>query len=82
MTPFNTTLNTTLQRAHQARKRVNATRLRLDAAKARFKGTKPERQPHIRPEVEHAEDEFVAAVEEAMSLMKAVVEDVHFSYPS
>lgn len=73
--PVNATLATTIQQAMLARKRVQSARLRLDAVKSRFKATRPDRQETVRPEVERAEDEFVALVEEAMTLMKAVVED-------
>jgi len=73
--PLSATLNTTIHRAMQARKKVQNTRLRLDAAKARFKAALPERQHTIRSEVETIEDDFVSTVEEALKYMKAVLED-------
>lgn len=72
--PFNTTLNTNIQFAMKARRNVQSTRLALDAAKARYKSTKAEKSEAARLEIEQAEDQFVAAVEEATTLMKSVLE--------
>jgi hypothetical protein len=74
--PFNTTLNTSIQFAMKARRNVQSTRLTLDAAKARYKNTKAEKSEAARLEIEQAEDQFVAAVEEGITLMKAVLENV------
>jgi len=74
--PFNTTLNTTIQFAMRARRNVNSTRLALDSAKRRYKSTRGERSEAAKLEVEQAEDQFVAAVEEATTLMKSVLETV------
>jgi Bin/amphiphysin/Rvs domain for vesicular trafficking len=71
---FATTLNTSIQFANKARKNVQNARLTLDAAKASAKTAKPEKQAAARLEVEHAEDEFVAATEEAVSVMKNVLD--------
>ncbi|KAI9230009.1 MAG: hypothetical protein DHS80DRAFT_12928 [Piptocephalis tieghemiana] len=73
--PINTTLTTTIDRAVRARKQVQSARLSLDASRARFKAAREDKKGAIRPEVEQAEDQFVALVEEAMTLMKAVMED-------
>ncbi|KAF9583437.1 hypothetical protein BGW38_009462 [Lunasporangiospora selenospora] len=73
--PFGTTLNTQIGFAMKARRNVQNARLTLDSAKAQYKTTKPERSEAIRLEVEQAEDQFVAAVEEATTLMKAVLEN-------
>ena len=67
---LNTTLNTSLQFASRARRQVQATRLALDAAKTAARSARPERADAARGEVEKAEDEFVAAVEEATGVMK------------
>ncbi|CAG8536903.1 7638_t:CDS:2 [Acaulospora morrowiae] len=72
--PFNVTLNTNLQYAMKARRNVQSTRLSLDAVKARNKNARPERSEVARLEIEQAEDKFVAAVEEATTLMKSVLE--------
>ncbi|KAG9290905.1 hypothetical protein G9A89_011055 [Geosiphon pyriformis] len=72
--PFTTTLNTNLQFAMKARRNVHSTRLSLDAAKARYKSVKAERNEAARLEIEQAEDLFVAAVEEATTLMRSVLE--------
>lgn len=69
-TAFATTLNTSLNFATKARKNVHNARLTLDAVKQSAKTARPERQAEARAEVEHAEDEFVAATEEAVSVMK------------
>jgi hypothetical protein len=71
---FATTLNTSIQFATKARKNVQNARLTLDAAKADAKNARPEKQAAARIEVEHAEDEFVAATEEAVSVMKNVLD--------
>ncbi|KAG5367925.1 Protein GVP36 [Yarrowia sp. C11] len=67
---FHTTLNTSLQFAAKARANVRNARLTLDAVKASAKAAKPEQQGAARAEVEQAEDEFVAATEEAVGVMK------------
>lgn len=71
---FATTLNTSIQFANKARKNVQNARLTLDAAKASAKSAKPEKQAAARLQVEQAEDEFVAATEEAVSVMKNVLD--------
>ncbi|KAJ2157779.1 BAR domain-containing protein [Coemansia sp. RSA 552] len=60
--------------AQGARKDVNTARLQLDAAKAGFRNAKPQHADAARREVESCEDRFVTAVEQAMKLMRAVVE--------
>lgn len=65
-----TTLHTSLQFAQRARRQVHLTRLALDAAKTVARSARPERADAARGEVEKAEDEFVAAVEEATGVMK------------
>jgi hypothetical protein len=69
-TALSTTLNTSLQFAQKARRNVHNARLTLDSAKASAKAARPERQAEARAQVEQAEDEFVAATEEAVSVMK------------
>lgn len=69
-----TTLNTSLNFASKARRNVANARLSLDAAKAAAKSARPEKQAQARIEVEQAEDEFVAAIEEAISVMKNVLD--------
>ncbi|ORY82617.1 BAR domain-containing family protein [Protomyces lactucae-debilis] len=71
---LSTTLNTTLQFATRARKTVYSTRLSLDAAKTAAKNARPDKADAARIEVERAEDEFVAAVEEATTVMKSCLE--------
>lgn len=71
---FATTLNTSLKFAGKARSNVHKARLNLDAAKAAAKAARPERQVAARVEVEQAEDEFVAATEEAVSVMKNILD--------
>lgn len=78
--PMQTTLNTTLEQALKARRNVQSARLSLDACKARYRSARPERSDAARLEVEQAEDHFVAAVEEATSLMKAALENVRAYY--
>ncbi|EOO03810.1 putative bar domain protein [Phaeoacremonium minimum UCRPA7] len=87
---WTTTLNTNLMFATRARKNVEKARLTLDAAKARAKGTtwklpgstsprtetheEHEISPEAQEEIEKAEDEFVTQTEEAVGVMKNVLD--------
>ncbi|ROT39460.1 BAR domain-containing protein [Sodiomyces alkalinus F11] len=86
---WTTTLNTNLMFASRARKNVEKSRLNLDAVKARAHGTTwqlghsssraEEPQSHelsseAQEEVEKAEDEFVTQTEEAVAIMKNVLD--------
>ncbi|RFU73575.1 bar domain [Trichoderma arundinaceum] len=85
---WNTTLNTNLTFATRARKNVENSRLTLDAVKARVKGTTFKLGGHSRTErpdeaelssdaqeeIEKAEDEFVTQTEEAVGVMKNVLD--------
>ncbi|KAL0095216.1 hypothetical protein J3Q64DRAFT_1713824 [Phycomyces blakesleeanus] len=73
--PTQTTLKTSIEQALKARRKVQSVRLSLDACKGRYRAARPERSDAARLEVEQAEDLFVAAVEEATSLMKAALEN-------
>ncbi|KAJ2821595.1 BAR domain-containing protein, partial [Coemansia erecta] len=72
--PLSVTLDSSIALAQNARKQVQSARLTLDANKAAFKNAKPGKADAARVEVERAEDQFVTVVEEAMKLMRAVVE--------
>ncbi|KAA8636647.1 hypothetical protein SMACR_12585 [Sordaria macrospora] len=84
---WNTTLNTNLKFATRARQNVEKARLNLDAVKARVKGTTwrlpgtaapahddHELSPEAQEEIEKAEDEFVTQTEEAVAVMKNVLD--------
>ncbi|KAK0715791.1 BAR domain-containing family protein [Lasiosphaeris hirsuta] len=86
---WNTTLNTNILFATRARKSVEKARLTLDAVKARVKGTtwklgatSPRTEIHddhelsndAQEEIEKAEDEFVTQTEEAVGVMKNVLD--------
>ncbi|KAK1759363.1 BAR domain-containing family protein [Echria macrotheca] len=85
---WNTTLNTNIQFATRARRSVEKARLTLDAVKARVKGTtwklgsSPRADVHddhelseeAQEEIEKAEDEFVTQTEEAVGVMKNVLD--------
>ncbi|KAI9167256.1 Protein GVP36 [Paramyrothecium foliicola] len=84
---WNTTLNTNINFATRARKNVEKSRLSLDAVKAHAKGTtfklggqggqqteEQELSPEAQEEIEKAEDEFVTQTEEAVSVMKNVLD--------
>ncbi|KAI8988533.1 Bin/amphiphysin/Rvs domain for vesicular trafficking-domain-containing protein [Mycotypha africana] len=73
--PMQTTVNTTIEQAMKARRNVQSIRLSLDACKAKYRSARPEKLEAARLEVEQAEDQFVAAVEEATNLMKAALEN-------
>jgi hypothetical protein len=83
---WSTTLNTNLMFATRARKSVENSRLLLDAAKAKAKGSgwklpgqakadgrdEEIASEEARVEIEQAEDEFVGQTEEAVGVMKNV----------
>ncbi|KAI0843226.1 BAR domain-containing protein [Hypoxylon sp. FL0890] len=86
---WNTTLNTNLMFATRARKNVEKARLTLDSVKSRAKGTtwkigaasprddhptSDELSPEAQEEIEKAEDEFVTQTEEAVGVMKNVLD--------
>ncbi|KAG7124875.1 Protein GVP36 like protein [Verticillium longisporum] len=86
---WTTTLNTNLMFAARARKNVEKARLTLDAVKARAHGTtwklaqgsaqgdqpqSHELSPEAQEEIEKAEDEFVTQTEEAVGVMKNVLD--------
>ncbi|KAI0193295.1 BAR domain-containing family protein [Xylaria flabelliformis] len=86
---WNTTLNTNLMFATRARRNVEKTRLTLDSVKSRAKGTtwkmggmspreehpnSEELSPEAQEEIEKAEDEFVTQTEEAVGVMKNVLD--------
>ncbi|KAJ3122469.1 hypothetical protein HK098_002807 [Nowakowskiella sp. JEL0407] len=73
--PFTNTLTQLIGSAMKARAHVRAVRLNYDAARGRLKAARPERVEAARTEMEVAEDEFVAAVDDAMGKMKVVVEN-------
>ncbi|EEP77584.1 conserved hypothetical protein [Uncinocarpus reesii 1704] len=74
---WNTTLNTNLMFATKARKNVENSRLMLDSTKA-SKGVTKGEMDHLseeaRSEIEQAEDEFVGQTEEAVGVMKNVID--------
>ncbi|KAJ5805143.1 hypothetical protein N7474_011030 [Penicillium riverlandense] len=75
---WNTTLNTNLMFAAKARKNVENARLMLDSIKASKKaaarGDLDNLSEDARAEIEQAEDEFVGQTEEAVSVMKNVLD--------
>ncbi|KAG5298062.1 BAR domain-containing protein [Histoplasma ohiense] len=74
---WNTTLNTNLMFATKARKNVENARLMLDSIKARkgvSRGDLDSLSEEDRAEIEQAEDEFVGQTEEAVGVMKNVLD--------
>jgi len=76
---WSTTLNTNLAFATRARKNVENARLSLDATKARLRakvpgGDESQLGEEARAEIERAEDEFVNVTEEAVGVMKNVLD--------
>lgn len=75
---WSTTLNTNLMFATRARRGVENARLGLDATKAKGKGSKGEEDLPMsdehRAEVERKEDDFVAVTEDAVGVMKNVLD--------
>lgn len=80
--PWNSTLNTQIAAATKARAHVKSARLSLDAARAKYKALQAanaaqqgQRQEQARLEVEAAEETLVTATEEAINLMRAVLDN-------
>ena len=80
--PWNTTLNTQISAAMRARASVKSARLSLDASRAKYKalgavaGGGGQKREQARLDVEAAEEALVTATEEAINLMRAVLDDV------
>ncbi|EFP81409.1 uncharacterized protein PGTG_07030 [Puccinia graminis f. sp. tritici CRL 75-36-700-3] len=74
--PWQTSLNLGLQAAMKSRQNVRSARLALDAARLAQKNS-PEgpKKEQARIEVDNAEEKLVAATEEAIELMKRVLDD-------
>ncbi|KAL2834475.1 BAR domain-containing family protein [Aspergillus cavernicola] len=71
---WNTTLNTNLMFATKARRNVENARLMLDSVKAKHNHNLDNLSEEARSEIEQAEDEFVGQTEEAVSVMKNVLD--------
>ncbi|KAL4807045.1 BAR domain-containing family protein [Aspergillus unguis] len=71
---WNTTLNTNLMFAAKARRNVENARLMLDSVKAKHGADAEHLTEEARQEIEQAEDEFVGQTEEAVSVMKNVLD--------
>ncbi|KAI5310107.1 hypothetical protein KEM55_001619 [Ascosphaera atra] len=74
---WSTTLHTNLSFAAKARKNVENARLTLDAVKAKHNAHKvdlDQLSEEARQEIEQAEDEFVGQTEEAVAVMKNVID--------
>ncbi|EMR10578.1 hypothetical protein PNEG_01283 [Pneumocystis murina B123] len=67
-------LATVFSCAAKARKNVNIRRIDLDSFKSSAKTVKPEKHEQLCRDIEHAEDVFVTAVEEAIQIMKNALE--------
>lgn len=77
--PWNTTFNTQIAAATKARQQVKSARLSLDAARAKYKTVSAaggQKQEQARLDVEAAEETLVTATEEAINLMRAVLDNV------
>lgn len=71
---YRSTLHTRLQIAAKARKTVQNCRLQLDANKSALKTARPERHAELQTDVEKAEDDFAAAIEDAITVMRNVLD--------
>ncbi|KAH3672524.1 hypothetical protein WICMUC_004209 [Wickerhamomyces mucosus] len=71
---FRRQLKDNLNRADKARKLVENKRLSYDAARASLKNARPEKEASLRVQLETLEDEFAATTEDAVSVLKEVIE--------
>lgn len=77
MSPWNATLNSSLNAAIKSRQQVKQARIALDACRATLKSaTGGPKQEQARLDVEAAEEKLVTVTEEAINLMRAVLENV------
>ncbi|KAL7009533.1 BAR domain-containing protein [Cystobasidiomycetes sp. EMM_F5] len=77
--PWSTTLNTQIAAATKARQNVKSARLSLDAARAKYKtALAGQKQEQARLDVEAAEETLVNATEEAINLMRTMLDNVCF----
>lgn len=76
LVPWQQTLTTSVQAALKARAAVRGSRLELDGAKASLKSASTAKQEQARLLVENAEDDLVQKTEVAITLMKAVLDNV------
>ncbi|KAG8931011.1 hypothetical protein FRC02_003379 [Tulasnella sp. 418] len=77
--PWQATLSNSIAIAVKARQAVRNSRLELDSAKQSLKNANPSRQEQARLDVENAEDDLVQKTEVAISMMKAVLDNVSYS---
>ncbi|KAL7337586.1 cytoplasmic protein [Rhodotorula toruloides] len=73
--PWSATLNSSIQAAMKARQNVTKARVSLDATRAQFKNATGQKQEQSRMEVEAAEEHLVEATEQAINLMRSVLEN-------
>lgn len=70
---FRKQLKAEFARADKARKLVENKRLSYDAARSSLKNARPEKEASLRVTLETLEDEFAAATEDAVAILKQVV---------
>lgn len=73
--PLKAELEGPLSQAGSARRRVHRVRLAYDACRSALKSARPDSVETARAQMERAEDDFVAAVDEAMGILKSVAEN-------
>ncbi|GJN91759.1 hypothetical protein Rhopal_004782-T1 [Rhodotorula paludigena] len=74
--PWSASLNSSIQAAVKARQTVKQARISLDATRAQFKNaTGGPKQEQARMEVEAAEEHLVESTEQAINLMRSVLEN-------
>lgn len=73
--PMSHALKTSLNKASKSRKNVEEKRLNYDTARAALKVASPANEAKLRADLDNLEDEFANATEEAVSIMKNVVDD-------
>ncbi|ODV61332.1 Gvp36p [Ascoidea rubescens DSM 1968] len=74
--PMQKTLKTSLKNCQRARILVEQKRLSYDSARSSLKNCKnPAKEQSLRSQMETLEDEFASATEDAVSIMKSVIEN-------
>ncbi|GAA5953254.1 hypothetical protein JCM8115_000473 [Rhodotorula mucilaginosa] len=73
--PWSATLNSSIQASMKARQNVKSARLALDATRAQAKNATGAKLESTRMEIEAAEEKLVDATEQAINLMRSVLEN-------
>lgn len=67
-----------LKKAHKVRKDVESKRLQYDVSRSNLENARPEKEAHMRVQMESAEEEFAQTTEHAIIVMQEVIATTNF----